>query len=194
MATNNKRFFGFALADSMFVGDCDIRRKSLTVDEVKAMAGDLIPCLNPSHVATIDAMRQRFGIDIAIPEAPPKVSLGVGDSVVVMGVRGLPRLTDRHEYSEEEIASATFSFSEYSVIQAEPTIYLVGAVWYSGDQGDFSNTSEFPSSAFASLQEAETEYERLAAQNKSWSFGFQEAYLVEARDGELKLLKGRCRA
>ena len=114
----NKRFFGFALADSMFQGDCDIRRRSLTADEVGVMAqaGELTPCLNPSHQATIDAMRSRYGIEVAIPETPPRVSLGAGDSVVVMGVRGLPRLTDRHEYTEEEIAQATFSFSEYTVI------------------------------------------------------------------------------
>lgn len=42
-------------------------------------------------------------------------ALAVGDSVVVMGVRGLPRLTDRHEYSEEEVAQATFEFHEYTV-------------------------------------------------------------------------------
>ena len=116
LTTSVRAYFGFALADSMFQGDCDIRRKSLTADEVKAMAGELTPCLNPSHAATIAAMRQRFGIDVVIPEVPPKVSLGVGDSVVVMGVRGLPRLTDRHEYTEEEIARATFSFSEYKVV------------------------------------------------------------------------------
>ena len=116
--SNAKTFFGFALADSMFSGDCAIQRKTLTADEVGAMAeaGVLTPCLNPSHQATIDAMRSRFGIDVAIPETPPRVSLGVGDSVVVMGVRGLPRLTDRHEYTEEEIAQATFSFSVYTVI------------------------------------------------------------------------------
>ena len=72
------------------------------------------------------------------------------------------------------------------------SIFLVGAIWFSADQGDFPNASEFPSSAFASLKEAEAEYERLAAQNRSWGFGFQEAYLVEARDGELKPLRGRC--
>ena len=110
-----KKFFGFALADSMFSGDCVIRRKALTPEEVKAMAGELIPCLNPSHTATIDAMRTRFGIDIAIPETPPRVSVGPGDTVIVMGVRGLPRLTDRHEYTAEEIAKATFSFSAYTV-------------------------------------------------------------------------------
>lgn len=110
------RYFGFALADSMFNGDCTIVRKALTAEEVKAMAQELTPCLNPSHKATIDAMRARFDIDVEIPEQPPRVSVGIGDSVVVMGVRGLPRLTDRHEYTEEEIAAATFSFSEYTVI------------------------------------------------------------------------------
>ena len=111
------KFFGFALADSMFSGDCVIKRTSLTVEEVKAMAEacELTPCLNPSHQATIDAMRSRYGIEVAIPEQPPRVSVGSGDSVIVMGVRGLPRLTDRHEYTEEEIAAATFTFSMYTV-------------------------------------------------------------------------------
>ena len=111
------KYFGFALADSMFNGDYTIVRKALTADEVKAMVKELTPCLNPSHKATIDAMQARFGIEVEIPEQPPRVSVGIGDSVVVMGVRGLPRLTDRHEYTEEEIAAATFSFSMYTVIE-----------------------------------------------------------------------------
>ena len=115
----NNIFFGFALADSMFAGNCEISRSILTVDQVRQMviSKELTPCLNPSHIATITAMRRRYGIVITIPDTPPKVVLGVGDSVVVMGVRGLPRLTDRHEYTEEEIASATFSFSKYTVIR-----------------------------------------------------------------------------
>lgn len=112
-----KVFFGFALADGMFSGDCNISRKELSVDQVKNLVeAGVEPCLNPSHKATIDAMVARFGIEVPIPEVPPRVSLEVGDSVVVMGVRGLPRLTDRHEYSEEEIAKATFSFSIYTVL------------------------------------------------------------------------------
>ena len=110
-------FFGFALADSMFSGDCTITRQSVEPATVRAMAeaGELTPCLNPSHRPTIDAMRSRYGIDVEVPEAPARVSLGPGDRLVVMGVRGLPRLTDRHEYTEEEIASATFNFSVYTV-------------------------------------------------------------------------------
>lgn len=110
-----KTFFGFALADSMFSGNCRITRRVIDAETVKAMPEELTSCLNPSHQATIDAMHQRFGISVPIPEAPPKVSLEPGDSVIVMGVRGLPRLTDRHEYTEEEVASATFSFAEYTV-------------------------------------------------------------------------------
>jgi len=109
-------YFGFALADGMFSGDCVITRKTLTVDEVKTLVTQgIVPCLNPSHEATIKAMRARFGIDVPIPEKPPQVVLGTGDAVVVMGVRGLPRLTDRHEYTEEEIAKAMFVFSMYTI-------------------------------------------------------------------------------
>ncbi|MBQ2659421.1 hypothetical protein IJF85_00355 [Candidatus Saccharibacteria bacterium] len=114
-------FFGFALADSMFAqaGDCTIKRTTLQPEQVREMARDgaLTPCLNPSHKPTIDAMRSRFGIEVEIPETPPRVAVAPGDSVVVMGVRGLPRLTDRHEYTEEEVAQATFAFSRYDVLE-----------------------------------------------------------------------------
>ena len=118
MANNtNVTFFGFALADSMFANDCTIVRTTMSAEEVKKMAenGELIPCLNPSHKATIEAMKEKFSIEVEIPEAPPKVVLNLGDSLIVMGVRGLPRLTDRHEYSTEEIDAATFNFSKYTV-------------------------------------------------------------------------------
>lgn len=109
-------YFGFALADSMFAGDCKIERKQFTQEEaVEMIKQGVVPCLNPSHEATINAMKARYGINVEIPATPPQVKLAVGDTLLVMGVRGLPRLTDRHEYSAEEIAGATFSFSTYTV-------------------------------------------------------------------------------
>ena len=88
---------------------------SLTVVHEKVKAG-VTSCCNPSHVATIEAMRLRFGLEVSIPEHPPRVVLEKGDSVIVMGVRGLPRLTDRHEYTTEEVAKATFVFTEYTIL------------------------------------------------------------------------------
>lgn len=114
----SKMFFGFALADSMFSGDVTIKRQVLTTDEVHQYLANpnLVVCLNPSHVATIQAMRNRFGIDVAIPDSPPQMKLSVGDDLIVMGVRGLPRLTNRHEYDDQEIEAATFSFAMYTVL------------------------------------------------------------------------------
>lgn len=113
-----KTYFGFAIADSMFPhsAECTILRRELDADTVRAIVADgVIPCMNPSHKATIDAMRTRFGIDVAIPEMPPRVEVQRGDRIIVMGVRGLPRLTDRHEYTAEEIEGAEFRFCEYRV-------------------------------------------------------------------------------
>ena len=118
MGNTKKTFFGFALADGMFAtaGACQIVRRPLSVEQVATkVAEGVVSCCNPSHIATIDAMRARFGLHVEIPETPPRVALARGDAVIVMGVRGLPRLTDRHEYTAEEVAQATFEFSEYTV-------------------------------------------------------------------------------
>ena len=110
-------FFGFALADSMFSGDVTISRKALSPQEAKDLLDQgFVSGCNPSHAATVAAAKARFGVDAACPEKPERVALNVGDSLVVMGVRGLGRLTDRHEYTEAEIASATFSFSVYTIL------------------------------------------------------------------------------
>ena len=112
----SKVYFGFALADSMFTGDVLVERRILTHEQVAIeVARGVISCCNVSHEATVRAMRNRFGLHVATPETPSRVELARGDSVIVMGVRGLPRLTERREYTDEEIAGATFQFSEYRV-------------------------------------------------------------------------------
>ena len=118
-------YFGFGISDSMFTGDVTVTRKEITdpgyVDYLlrnpnSAYCEKLVSCLNPSHQATIDAMVKRYGISsVEIPEVAPRVSLEPGDVVIVMSPRGLPRLQDRHEYTDEEIEKATFAFSSWQV-------------------------------------------------------------------------------
>lgn len=114
-----KIFFGFAIADSMFPGNCSVTRQAISVDEAKEkIEAGVIPCLNPLHQATITAAEKSFGIVVEIPEKAPQVALEKEDSVIVMSVRGLPRLQEnRHEYTEAEIASATFTFGLWTVVE-----------------------------------------------------------------------------
>ena len=62
-------------------------------------------------------MRQRFGIEVTIPVAPPKVAVELGDLLVVMSVRGLPRRTAEtgSEYTQEEVDGAKFVFSIWNI-------------------------------------------------------------------------------
>lgn len=108
-------YFGFAIADSMLPDKCEVSKQSLDPALNKSWIESAIPCLNGSHTATIEAMTERFGIQVNIPEKPPQVSLKSGDSLIVMGVRGLQRLVDRHHYTKEEIEKASFKFSIYEV-------------------------------------------------------------------------------
>lgn len=111
-----KVHFGFAIADSMFAGEAVIRRLPLNVNDVRhIVARGVVSCLNPSHAPTISAMRKWFNIDVPVPEKAPIVSLETGDALVVMSVRGLPRLEGRREYTIDEIEKASFAFSLYVV-------------------------------------------------------------------------------
>lgn len=113
----SKTYFGFAVADSMFPANCQTSRRPLTVEEVKQLLeGGYVSCCNPQHKTTLVAAKSRFGLDIMVPEKAPMVSLVVGDQVIVMSVRGLPRLEEnRHEYTDVEIEKATFAFGLWTV-------------------------------------------------------------------------------
>lgn len=111
-------FFGFAMSDSMFQGNVRVARTVLSSNQAKEIiAGGVSPCLNKSHAATIAAMKDRFGIQCEIPPKPPSVLLTRGDKLLVLQVGGLPRLTDRHEYTAEEIEKASFAFSLWEVLE-----------------------------------------------------------------------------
>jgi len=98
------------------VGKILISRRDVSAEKVREMVkAGVVPCLNPSHAASIAVMRDRFGIDVPIPEKAPIVALEPGDSLIVMGISGLPRLEGRHEYTSEEVARARFRFGVYEI-------------------------------------------------------------------------------
>lgn len=100
----------------MFPADCNIRKQTLTVEQAKEIiSGGVVSCLNPSHKASIDVMQSRFGLSVEIPPKAPSVVVQVGERALVMGVSGLPRLENRHEYTPEEVNGARFSFALFTV-------------------------------------------------------------------------------
>jgi len=113
---NTKTYFGFGIAPSMFPANCNIGKQELTPEAAKAIIAEgIVPCLNPSHKASIDALSTRFGITVEIPAKAPVVLVAPGEQVLVMGVAGLPRLEGRHEYTAEEVAGAKFAFAMFTV-------------------------------------------------------------------------------
>ena len=120
-----KIYVGLAIADSMFPESCQVERRVCPPPLVMKLLGpteegdtsEVINCCNVSHQATLQALKERYGIDLSstIPPSPPKVSLQSGDVLLVLSVRGLARLTDRREYTSEEIALAHFSFGMWTV-------------------------------------------------------------------------------
>jgi hypothetical protein len=112
-------FFGFAIADSMFPNECTITRNPLTTEEfVNELKSGITSCCNGSHNATVTALNSilvNHGVTVDIPDTPPIVKLNKGDSIIVMSVRGLPRLTDNRHFTPEEISHATFVFGKWIV-------------------------------------------------------------------------------
>lgn len=117
-----KTYFGFAVADGMFSGDAVVTRRILDAAGAKSLieaakaAGSFESAINASHVPTVEAMASRFGLEVEVPAIPPKIVLGEGDAFVVMSVRGLARLEGRTQYTEDEIAKATFTFAIWQVL------------------------------------------------------------------------------
>lgn len=112
-----KTYFGFAIADGMFNEIANVSRRSLDITDpaTKKQIENAIPAINKFHAATVEAMKSRFDLDVEVPETPPRIHLDVGDEMIVMSVRGLPRLTENRHYTDEEIANADFSFGVWHV-------------------------------------------------------------------------------
>jgi hypothetical protein len=111
-------YFGFAIADAMFPPFCTVSRRTIAPGEVRDLllsATGVEMCLNPSHTPTVEVAKKKYDLCLVVPPKAPVVSLNVGDKVIVMSPRGLPRLEGRHEYTLKEIEGATFDFGEWTV-------------------------------------------------------------------------------
>jgi hypothetical protein len=110
-------FFGTAITNDTFVGDCLIERRIMELDEVLATLATKVitSCVDKSHEATVSAMRWRFGFEVSTSETPPEAVLKPGDNLIVLATQGLPVLTDRKDYDKKEVENAEFEFTLYSV-------------------------------------------------------------------------------
>lgn len=113
----SKTFVGLAIADSMFSAEVTAVRRPLSVEDVKTMveSGTVISACNASHENTLKALAVKHGIQVAAQGAP-KVSLEPGDSIIVLSVRGLPRLEGTTQYTDAQVDAASFAFGLWTVI------------------------------------------------------------------------------
>lgn len=63
------------------------------------------------------------------------------------------------------------------------SIYAVGVLWYSGDQGDFPNTSREIDLVTFSREEAQEAYLQLKSEDRNWGYGLRAAYLMRIEFG-----------
>lgn len=61
--------------------------------------------------------------------------------------------------------------------------YLVGVEWFSADQGEYTNHTEFPDFFSTSRKEAEKEFKKLHKNNEDWGFGSRRAYIAPVFEG-----------
>jgi len=118
-------YIGLAFFAGMLpAGTVEMVKEDLSLEQVQeAIRQGVVSCFNPSHTASIDALREKHGIEVEIPETPTRISLESGNAIIVLQIRGLLRLSDERreqynspgEYTPEEVNSASFSFMKIAV-------------------------------------------------------------------------------
>ena len=109
-------FIGLAIADSMFGTTASITRRELTVEDVKSVLDEgVTSCCNPSHSLTLDALKQKHGIEVPVPEKAPFAKLTNGDRIVVLSARFPRRLNEGEVWTEEDVQKAEFKFGIWEV-------------------------------------------------------------------------------
>jgi hypothetical protein len=112
-----KTYIALAIADSMFAVDASIVRNPMSVEEVKeAVVAGVVSGFNPSHQTTIQALAEKHGIVVPVPEKAPMIKLCPGDRVIVMSARFPRRLAEGEVWTQEEVDQTTFAFGVWEVM------------------------------------------------------------------------------
>ena len=121
----NQTYFVLKIDDSMFKGLSKIliERKELSPSDAKKIIKEdsIISCCNRNDGPTFNVMSRRFAIDVLIPDKPnypSDIRLSYGDRILVMSVSLLRTITDSdwYRYTDNEVASAKFLFSLYTIV------------------------------------------------------------------------------
>lgn len=104
---NMTKYFNTTFAPSM-VTDGVVIFRTITIEEAKEFLRESCENIaNPTHSNSLQAISQLLTVDVRNAKGG-KVTLKVGDTVLVAQVSGLPRET--REFTDEEIKAAEFEF------------------------------------------------------------------------------------
>ena len=101
------------LTDMMDCGvDVNLSISQISISDVKNyLLNNPIIAINPNYSNTIQLLKDKFNICIDIPKDLQKISLGVGDKLLIAQVTGLPRIGGvQDKFTDDQIASCDVRF------------------------------------------------------------------------------------
>lgn len=114
-------YVSLALSDTMLPDRPTLNPQRVRLSPVRAKAllrewgGEVVSALNPSHSATIAAVKERCGVSLPVGKDAPQIVLAEGDYLLVCQAKFPRRLKEGERYSDLEIACAPISFSLWSL-------------------------------------------------------------------------------
>ena len=110
-------FFSIGLKNSMFGTHSDsLSASGISWPEVEKYVNDgLVYYLDESDRPAVDALNSKYGTSIEIPKTRPDVCVEGGDTIIVAEACGLPKLSKRRKYTDDEIDAVSFLFRKYMV-------------------------------------------------------------------------------
>jgi len=99
----------FPVAGEIYMEECTPAQVSIAIRRRGAVSA-----ANPSHKATLDAIKRKYNIEIPVEEKPPKVKLQDKDELIIVQAH-LPRLAEGEVHSDETVREAKITFHRWIV-------------------------------------------------------------------------------